>query len=319
VLKLSRKEEDFDHLSMFRWFFNETEIGKLLKKWDIFNEEELRALCLEEELSGRYRYEPLSLEGAFLVAYSIESGIITFDEYVDSYQGSLSDFCNFFLLQLRGKELDYIRSLVERDPELRGEPCIEVFLVLPESYLVVISCYGRELSKEDITSFCYDSIYGGTDPFENYSYILGGSSRLTNAEIIIFFIESGLVNPKDLVPEPRFLLDTLGFLDYIRGLIGHPTFYEYFNKLGHEYGIYKLIKDNKEEIIQHIIESGSQVDAELLLESGLLTEEDIEYFYKQILMNEKSLPILSMVVGRYLDADIIEETSNEVFGLDENE
>jgi len=56
VLKLSRKEEDFDHLSMFRWFFNETEIGKLLKKWDIFNEEELRALCLEEELSGRYRY-----------------------------------------------------------------------------------------------------------------------------------------------------------------------------------------------------------------------------------------------------------------------
>jgi len=108
------------------------------------------------------------------MAYSIESGIITFDEYVDSYQGSLSDFCNFFLLQLRGKELDYIRSLVERDPELRGEPCIEVFLVLPESYLVVISCYGRELSKEDITSFCYDSIYGGTDPFENYSYILGG-------------------------------------------------------------------------------------------------------------------------------------------------
>jgi len=281
MLKLSRREEDFDSLNQYNQFLNKTIIGKILKKYNIYSDQGLRYFCLNELGGGDSVFKfRLRLEELCLVVYAIKTGVITLKEYVDTYNGD-EDFFNYRFLNQYKIHKNFIDEVMKNVYE--GKELNELFISLPssaeydyrlEKIPIVLKQYNIPFRRSAVAEFCRKLIYENNRPNE-FIY----KTLLTNAEFIVLCIRGGVIEPTDLVPDQPF--DSIYFISFVDKAWGSfeddeesLSIQNFLNHVGEITGIYDMFFTHKDDIFKEIIDKNDIKTIHLLLYSDIINHED---------------------------------------------
>jgi len=299
MLKLSRREEDFDSLNQYNQFYGKTEIGKILKKYSIFSEPGLRSFCLNE-LGGTVRDKFLSIEELCLIVYAIEIGTITLEEYIDTYEGD-EDFLNKKFMDYYELYKDVINDIINKKTDITDA----VFSVFPKRLVKAFDLYDISLEKEEIVDFCYDILYSYPETYIDDSY--------TYAEFIVDCLKYGLISVRDLVVGA---FDPLLLLQFIDDLSEDSYEWGFIYRRMWDEGVFDYLKKHRMALLKKAIESRSTYDVKTLLENLKYTDEELRGIYLDLLLEkhfQKKSDIINMIESE-LSPAIAEEVWEEIYG-----
>ncbi|MHA1410829.1 MAG: hypothetical protein ACTSQY_11070 [Candidatus Odinarchaeia archaeon] len=316
MLRFSRREEDFDNFSMFDKFLNDTSIGRLLRKYNIFSKEDLRDVCLTV-LSGATHSSliPLSPGEISVILYAIETGAITYKEYFDTYEGKVDTFNRRFIEPYK-EHKELIDNIVKGKIDITDDE-IEDITGFLGSMEYVLDEYGISHDIEDVTEFCSDIIYANLDD-PNKQFFWKGLYDITIGDFVVLCIEKGLVDIYGLSPQDP--VSSVYFIRFVDLESDYRT-REFLKDVGEKIGVYDTFFQNKTQIINKIIEDEDSYMAHLIVdELDLLNYEDLKDFYRMALVKLDLAKVshyfydLLELLRRHLRQWDIDEINYEVFG-----
>jgi len=318
MLKLSRREEDFDNLSMFHQFFDETDIGRLLKKYHVYNEEDLRRLCLRD-LSGREYLKKVKLtpEESRIVLYAIETGTITLQEYLKTYDGNVDDLRYRFFSNLSKEDYsgDFKQFLEENGIDVSKEDLSRyntwLYEVLPKEMIRLLESFDVPVTREKVADLCQALLIVDTQGSGAFPDVY------KRASFVALCIEKRIVDPIDLLlDDPMDIIKMLKFILSIKD----EELRGFFDEIIMDLSVNELAAGKKQRLINTIIKNLLVDEAEVLLSSDFLLDEDIQNFYYDILYEysdvafpPKKMRDLIDLVRSYVSPIVVDKIERDVF------
>jgi len=250
MLKLSRREEDFDSLNMLKgrpFQGAPVLVQSILRDYKIYDKLCLRNFCLSDEGMRIDRDNPNWTEVLDLIVFAIEEGIITLKEYLNEY----GDEKKFLICLLRRYSDAEIRALTKNYPEFRDK----YYYILKPLHTVI-----RCLSSKEPATLLLD---------DNYSV----------GDLVCEVIQNGYANVRDLFDIKR---DGNYFIYFLESMYNDSEKnHTCLADKAEEEGIFEELENDKINLLLRCCKDDNYEQAKLLIESFFMySVEDLEEVYK---------------------------------------